>query len=115
MTYLTVDAYLAAYSGEAQARMKDLRALILQCSPNITEKIAWGMPTFVLNGNLVHFAGAKQHLGFYPTPAAIVAFEDKLADYHHSKGAVQFPYAQPMPYDLIREMVMFRVQQMENK
>ena len=88
-----------------------MRELIHSCSPEITEKISWGMPTFVLNGNLVHFSGEKRHLGFHPAPSAIEAFRDRLAPYRYSKGTVQFPYEKPMPYDLIREMVEFRVRE----
>ena len=106
---MTVDGYIAAYDGEARARMEKLRALILDCNPSISVKISWNMPTFVLNGPLVHFAAAKKHLGFYPMPKTIEVFVDKLAAYRHSKGAVQFPYDQPMPYALIREMVLFRI------
>ena len=83
--FRTVDEYLAGFDGEARERMEKLRSLILSCSPEITEKISWGMPTYVLHGNLVHFAGQKQHIGF--------------------------PYDKPMPYDLIREIVAFRVHQ----
>jgi uncharacterized protein YdhG (YjbR/CyaY superfamily) len=91
--------------------MEAMRALILSCSPRISEKIAWGMPTCVLNGNLVHFSGEKRHLGFHPGPSAIEEFAERLGEYKHSKGTVQFPYDRPMPYDLIREMVRFRVRE----
>lgn len=111
--YRTVDEYIAQYSGEVRERMERLRAIILGCSPEITEKISWAMPTFVLNGNLVHFSGEKRHMGFHPAPSAIVAFADRLQDYRCSKGTVQLPYDQPMPYELLREMVLFRVA--ENK
>lgn len=107
--YATVDEYIARYDENVRERMEELRKLILACSPDITEKISWGMATFVLNGNLVHFAGEKKHLGFHPAPSAIVAFADKLTNYKCSKGTVQFPYDKPMPYDVIREMVLFRV------
>ncbi len=107
--YTTVDEYISLYDEDVRERMEKLRKLILACSPDITEKISWGMATFVLNGNLVHFAGEKKHLGFHPAPSAIVAFADRLTDYKCSKGTVQFPYDKPMPYDLIREMVLFRV------
>lgn len=107
--YRTVDEYIALYDGEIRTRMEKLRALILGCSPGITEKISWAMPTFVLNGNLVHFSAGKHHLGFHPTPSAIEAFAGRLSGYKHSKGTVQLPYNQPMPYDLLREMVLFRV------
>ena len=109
----TVDEYLARYSGEPAARMQKLRTLILSCSPEITEKISWGMATFVLGGNLVHFSGEKRHLGFHPSPGAIEAFSEQIAGLglKYSKGTVQLPYDQPMPYDLLREMVVFRVEE----
>lgn len=107
--YSTIDEYIKQYDKDVQERMKKLRKLILSCSEEITEKISWGMPTFVLNGNLVHFAGAKHHLGFYPSPSAIEKFKSELSEYKSSKGAVQFPYAKPMPYELIEKMVEFRV------
>lgn len=107
--FATVEAYIALYDGEVRKRMETLRALILACSPEITEKIAWAMPTFVLNGNLVHFSGEKHHMGFHPAPSAIEAFADRLAGYKCSKGTVRLPYDKPMPYELVREMVLFRV------
>lgn len=107
----TVDSYIARYDGDVRQRMEKLRALILECSPDITEKLSWAMPTFLLNGNLVHFAGGKRHIGFYPAPSAIEAFSHRFGEYKYSKGAVQFPYDKPMPYDLIREMVLFRIQE----
>lgn len=113
--YATIDEYLALHDGEVRARMEKLRALIHECSPDITGKIAWGMPTFVLNGNLVHFSAEKRHLGFHPAPSAIEAFSDRLGDYRYSKGTVQFPYDRPMPYELIREMVLFRVKEQNVK
>ncbi len=107
----TVDAYIAQYDGEVRERMEKLRELILGCSPDITEKISWGMATFVLRGNLVHFAGEKRHIGFHPSPSAIEAFAPRLSEYKYSKGTVQLPHDKPVPYDLIREMVCFRVRE----
>ena len=106
-----VDEYIAMYGGEVRERMERLRALILSCSPDITEKIAWGMPTFALNGNLVHFSAQKRHIGFHPGASGVEAFAKKSADYKHSKGTVQLPHDKPIPYDLIREVVMFRVRE----
>lgn len=105
----TIDAYIAQYDGEIKERLVRLRALVLSCSPEISEKIAWGMMTFVLNGNLVHFAVAKHHIGFYPAPSAIEAFAPELLEYKHSKGAVQLPNDKQLPYDLIEEMVNYRI------
>ena len=110
-SYSTVEEYIAGFDDEVQERMKQLRKLILSCSPDITEKISWGMATFVLNGNLVHFSGQKHHLGLHPAPSAINAFAERLTEYKCSKGTVQFPYNKPMPYDLIQDMVMFRVEE----
>lgn len=111
LEYSTIDEYIAGYDGEVRRRMEKLRKLILSCSPDITEKISWAMPTFVLNGNLVHFAAAKRHIGLYPGESGVAAFTDRLKEYNHSKGAIQFSNDKPMPYDLIREIVMFRTQE----
>jgi uncharacterized protein YdhG (YjbR/CyaY superfamily) len=73
--------------------------------------MAYGIPTFRLHGNLVHFAGFKNHLGFYPTPAGIEKFKEELSKYASAKGSVQFPLDQPIPYDLIREITVFRVKE----
>ncbi|SDX81272.1 Uncharacterized conserved protein YdhG, YjbR/CyaY-like superfamily, DUF1801 family [Eubacterium barkeri] len=113
--FTSVEEYIASYSGDIKKRMEILRQIILECSPEITEKISWGMATFVLNGNLVHFSGQKRHLGFYPTPSAIDAFKDRLEDYNYSKGAIQLPYNKPMPYELLRQITQFRVQEQKRK
>lgn len=109
----TIDEYILQYPPEIQAKMNDLRTTIREAAPGASEKISWGMATFVLHGNLVHFAGEKKHLGFHPTPSAIEAFQGELAEYHYSKGTVQFPYTKPLPLDLIRKMVCFRVAEQE--
>lgn len=109
--FSTVDEYIASYTGEVRQRMETLRKLIRECSPEITEKISWGMATFVLNGNLVHFSGEKKHMGFHPAPSAVEAFKDRLGDYKYSKGTIQLPYDKPMPYELLHEIVMFRVEE----
>jgi uncharacterized protein YdhG (YjbR/CyaY superfamily) len=109
--YATVDEYIAGHEGEVRERMEMLRALIRGCSPGITEKLSWGMPTFVLNGNLVHFAAGKNHIGFYPAPSGVEYFISKSSEFKHSKGAVQLPNNKSLPFDLIREVVMFRVKE----
>lgn len=88
----------------------NIRKLIAQLTPDAVETIAYGIPTFKLNGkNLVHFAAYKHHIGFYPTPSAVGAFEKELGGYVHAKGSVQFSLDQAIPYDLIKRMVQFRV------
>lgn len=113
--YTTINEYIAQYPTEIQERMQALRKLIHECDPDITEKISWGMATFVLNGNLVHFAGEKKHMGFHPAPSAMEAFADRLTEFKTSKGTVQLPYDKEMPYDLLREIVLFRVNEQKNK
>ncbi|NCC34429.1 MAG: hypothetical protein EOM24_20805 [Chloroflexia bacterium] len=92
-----------------QTRLQALRAAIRAAAPEAEEAISYQMPTFRLHGNLVHFAAFKGHIGFYPTPSGIAAFEERLARYKSSKGAVQFPLDEPLPLDLVAEMVRFRV------
>lgn len=106
--FTTIDEYILGYPHEIQAILNDLRTTIREAAPEASEKISWGMATFVLHGNLVHFAGEKNHIGFHPTPSAIEAFQTELAEYHCSKGTVQFPYSKPLPLELIRRMVQFR-------
>ena len=104
-----IDEYIAAYDGDLRERMIALRALIHSCHPGITEKIAWGIPTFVLKGNLVHFSAEKKHMGFHPGKAAIDAFADRFGRLTHTKSTLHLPYDQPMPWELLREMVEFCV------
>lgn len=105
-----VDAYIKGFPEEVQKRMTEIRNIILELAPQATERICMKMPTYDLNGKwLVHFAGYKKHIGFYPQPQGIIAFKEKLTDYKTSKGAVQFPMGKPLPLDLIREIVGFRV------
>ncbi len=103
-----VDSYIAGFPPDIQTILQNVRQIIREEVPEAEEKISYQMPTYQLVENLVHFAAFKKHLGFYPTPSGIAAFEDELSDYKHAKGSVQFPFDQPIPYDLIRRMVQFR-------
>lgn len=111
----SVEDYIKRYDGEVRLRMETLRKIILDCSPEITEKISWGMATFVLNGNLVHFSGEKKHMGFHPAPSAIEAFKHRFEGFKHSKGTLQLPYDKPMPYELLRDITLFRVEEQMQK
>lgn len=111
--YQNIDEYIALFPPDVAQRMIQIRKLIRETSPKATEKISWRMPTFYLNGNLIHFAGFKSHIGIYPGAEGVAAFEDRLADYHHSKGAIQLPHGKPLPMDLIRDIVKFRTAQNE--
>lgn len=111
----SIDSYIAEFPAETQAVLQALRALIRTAAPEATETISYAMPTFDLNGHLVHFAAFKSHIGFYPTPAGIEAFKEELRPYKTAKGSVQFPLGKPLPMDLIRRIVEFRVRQNSGK
>lgn len=106
-----IDAYIAGFPPDVQEILQAIRQTIHEAAPAAQETISYQMPTFTLHGNLVHFAAFKAHIGFYPVPSGIEAFKDELAVYKQGKGSVQFPLDQPMPYDLIRRIVVFRVQE----
>ncbi len=106
-----IDDYIRQFPEELQIVLAQVRATIQKAAPDATEKISYQMPTFFLHKNLVHFAVCKKHIGFYPTPSAIGAFEKELAGYKTSKGAVQFPLDKPMPLALIAKMVKHRVKE----
>jgi uncharacterized protein YdhG (YjbR/CyaY superfamily) len=114
-TFTTIDEYIAQQPADVQPILQQIRSVIREVAPEATEKISYQMPTFYLNGNLVHFAAYKQHIGFYPTPSGAEQFEQELSAYKRSKGAVQFPLDQPMPYELIRRMVQFRAAENASK
>lgn len=106
----SIDGYIAAFPPETQRVLGEVRALIRSVAPDATEKISYAIPTFDLNGrHLVHFAGFAKHIGFYPIPSGIEAFKGELAAYKQGRGSVQFPLDKPMPLDLIRRIVEFRV------
>jgi len=104
-----IDEYIAASPAAARPGLEQLRATIRAVAPDATEKISYGMPTFYLNGNLVHFAAFKAHLGFYPGAAAIAAFATELAPYAPSKGTVRFPLRSDVPLDLVGQITRYCV------
>jgi uncharacterized protein YdhG (YjbR/CyaY superfamily) len=103
-----IDLYMEQFPPEVQVKLQELRRIIGQAAPLSTEKISYGMPTWYQNGNLVHFAGYKKHIGFYPSPDGITAFAGELKPYKTSKGAVRFPLDKPLPLELIARIVRFR-------
>lgn len=111
----TIDAYISRYDEDIRAILQEFRRLIKEDAPDATEKISYQMPTFYLNGNLVHFAVQKNHIGFYPAPSGVAAFKEELTDYKTSKGAIQFPLTKPIPYELVRRIVRFRVEEAKGK
>jgi uncharacterized protein YdhG (YjbR/CyaY superfamily) len=110
-TLLTIDTYIAQFSMSVQMKLSALRKCIQKAAPEAFEKISYQMPTFDLYGNLVHFAAFKNHIGFYPGSSGVEAFAGKLTAYHTSKGAIQFSNDQEIPFDLVREIVLFRVKE----
>ncbi|MCB5952679.1 DUF1801 domain-containing protein [Enterococcus sp. BWT-B8] len=111
-----IEDYIRKEPEERQSALTELYHFIKQLVPEAEERLSYGMPTFYLNGNLVHFANAKKHIGFYPAPSAILAFKDDLTGYKSSKGAVQFPATQELPWSLIKKMIQFRIKEnMEKK
>ncbi|ACU59456.1 iron chaperone [Chitinophaga pinensis] len=110
-----INTYIADFPENVQAILQQVRATIHKAAPEATEDIKYAIPTFVLNGNLVHFAAFKSHIGFYPTPTGIEEFEKELSAYKQGKGSVQFPLDQPMPLDLITRIVKYRVKQNAEK
>ena len=106
-----IDEYISSFPPDVQEILEKLRNLIHETVPDAEEAMRYGIPTFTLNGNLVHFAAFEHHIGFYPTPAGIEAFKKELSIYKHAKGSVQFPLDQPIPYDLVKRIVEYRVKE----
>jgi uncharacterized protein YdhG (YjbR/CyaY superfamily) len=111
----TLDAYIAGFPDDVQAILQKVRTTIRKAAPGAQEAIRYQIPTFVLNGNLVHFAAFQHHIGFYPAPSAIQKFAKELSAYKGAKGSVRFPLDQPIPYALIRDIVKFRIAENESK
>jgi uncharacterized protein YdhG (YjbR/CyaY superfamily) len=113
--YETIDEYIALFPKDVQEKLSQLRATISKAAPKAVEAIKYGIPTFVLNGNLVHFGGYKTHIGFYPGPGGILEFKKELTSYKGGKGTIQFPLDEPIPSALITKIVKYRVAMSEEK
>lgn len=110
-----IDEYIAGFPPNVRAMLEQMRATILRAAPDATEAIKYGVPTFVQNENLVHFAAFTKHVGFYPTPSGVSAFRKELSAYKCAKGSVQFPFDEPLPLRLIGKIVRFRVKEALSK
>lgn len=106
--YINVDVYIEDQPSKKQHILNEIRKRLQKSVPEATETIKYGMPTLVLHGNLLHYAVHKNHLGYYPAPTGISAFEKELQPYYTSKGAIQFPLDKPIPYDLIEKIAIYR-------
>lgn len=109
--FKTMDEYINSFPEGVQGVLNELRQTIKAVAPEAEETINYGIPTFTLKGNLVHFAAFDKHIGFYPTPSGMEAFKKELSSYKGAKGSVQFPIDRPLPLPLIRKIVEFRVRE----
>lgn len=107
----TISAYISGFPKGVQEILEKVRGIIHEATPTAKETIKYGIPTFVLKGNLVHFAAFSKHIGLYPTPDVITHFAKELQDYPTAKGSIQFPLKEAIPYKLISDIVKFRVKQ----
>jgi uncharacterized protein YdhG (YjbR/CyaY superfamily) len=105
----TIDEYISQFPEDVQHILVKIRAVIKESAPEAVEKISYQMPAFYLNGYLVYFGAHQRHIGFYPTSSGIEAFKAELSAYKWAKGSVQFPLDKPIPYELISQIVKFRV------
>ena len=113
--FQTIDEYIAAFPPNVQHILEELRQTIRDSAPDAKETISYQIPTFKLNGNLVHFAAFKNHIGFYPTSSGISRFKNELSNYEVSKGTVRFPINEPIPFDLVEKIVKYRVKENSDK
>lgn len=104
-------AYFDRFDEPVRLKMERIRSLVLELLPEATEAIKYGIPTFVYNGNLVHYAGYKSHIGFYPAPSGLERFGDELSRYKRGKGSIRFPLDEELPIELIRRIVAFRIEE----
>jgi uncharacterized protein YdhG (YjbR/CyaY superfamily) len=109
--FKTIDEYINTFPEDVQRILTELRQTIKEVAPDAEETINYQIPTFTLNGNLVHFAAFENHIGFYPTPSGMEAFKKELSGYKGAKGSVQFPIHEPLPLPLIRRIVKYRVKE----
>ena len=109
--YNTIDEYIEAFPKNVQSILEELRQVITESAPGAEEAVSYQMPAFKLNGILVWFAAFKNHIGFYPKKSAIEAFKEELSDYEVSKGTIRFPINEPVPFDLVKRIVVFRVKE----
>ena len=113
--YTDTDSYIAGFPQATQRLLQEMRRAIREAAPEAQEKISYGIPTFTLGNNLVHFAAYVHHIGFYPGASGIKAFQQNLSACKSAKGSVQFPLTEPLPLELIGKIVAYRVKETKNK
>lgn len=112
--YKTIDEYIATFPADVQKILQKMRHVIQEAAPEAVEAITYGIPTFKQGGNLVHFAAYKTHIGFYPAPLGISAFQKEVAPYQSGKGTLQFPLDKSIPYDLVSKITKYRVEKLSS-
>jgi uncharacterized protein YdhG (YjbR/CyaY superfamily) len=113
--FKTIDEYISTFPKNIQSILQELRQVIKESAPNAEEAIRYQIPTFRLNGNLIHFAAFKKHIGFYPTSSGTESFKNELSNYETSKGTIRFPLDKPIPFDLVKKIVLYRVKENTSK
>jgi uncharacterized protein YdhG (YjbR/CyaY superfamily) len=113
--FTDIDSYIGSFPEKTQKLLQEVRETIRKAAPEAEQTINYGIPTFKFRGNLVHFAGFKNHIGFYPTASGIEAFKKELSVYEGAKGSVRFPLDKPIPFELIERIVKFRVKESLSK
>lgn len=111
----TIDAYIADFPNDVRKLLTQMRTAIGEAAPKATEAISYGIPTFKLNGNLVHFGGFKNHVSFFPGSSGVAAFKKELKEYVVTKGTIQFPLDKKLPIGLIKKITKYRVKENEAK
>ncbi|WP_373520962.1 iron chaperone [Aquiflexum sp.] len=114
-SFETIDQYIDSFTGDVREILQKIRKVVREDAPEASESINYGIPTFKLAGNLVHFAAYKNHIGFYPAPSGMEEFKKEVATYKTGKGTLQFPLDKPIPYELISKIVQFRVEEIKQK
>ena len=109
--FKTIDEYIVTFPKNIQTILQEMRQAIRDAAPQAEEAISYQMPAFKQNGILVYFAAFKNHIGFFPTSSGIAAFKEELAEYVTSKGTVQFPLDKPIPFELVKKIVRYRVKE----
>lgn len=110
-SYKTIKSYIEDQPKEVQPLLKKLHATIKKAAPKAEEGVKYGMPTYMFHGNMVFFGAFKKHIGFFPTPSGVIKFKKELSGYKTSKGTIQFPYNEPIPYSLVTKITKFRVRE----
>lgn len=115
MAYKSINEYIDSFPDEIRVKLLEMKDFLFSLVPDATEAMSYGIPTLKMNGNLVHFAAFKSHIGFYPGDSGVENFKERLKDYKTSTGTIQFPFGKDIPYDLIREITLFRLEENMNK